>query len=283
MRVWKVVASTAFSFFCLIGLGSSPSSASSSSRPRSNRAEHNRSSRGKNRREATARGRERGRGSRKGSSDRYARRESRRDRGREGRYASRDRRSLRFERAGRAGRDRYAADRRGGRRGRYDRYESRYDRRHRSRRERRYEARYERSRDRRTRYYQPEERTPSARTLSGIPSDRVTEIQKALIRAGYLTGDPSGQYDSATTAAMKQFQAGNGFHATGLPSAEALKKLGVSKRSNDGYATPINGGLEGGRKPEIRVPPGSSPAGSGVKPSGSEPRPELSKNDDHKD
>jgi len=82
----------------------------------------------------------------------------------------------------------------------------------------------------------------------GIPSERSTEIQKALIKAGYMDGPPSGQYDDATIQAMKQFQAANGFPETGSPSAPALKKLGVAKRSNDGYAMPVNSVSESERK-----------------------------------
>jgi hypothetical protein len=54
-----------------------------------------------------------------------------------------------------------------------------------------------------------------------------------------MDGPPSGQYDETTIAAMKQFQTRSGMRGTGLPSASALKKLGVSKRSNDGYAVPV--------------------------------------------
>ncbi|HJQ26775.1 MAG TPA: peptidoglycan-binding domain-containing protein, partial [Blastocatellia bacterium] len=83
---------------------------------------------------------------------------------------------------------------------------------------------------------------------SGISSERVTEIQNALIKAGFLTGPASGQYDDATTQAMKGFQAANGFPITGTPTAPALKKLGVSKRSNDGFAQPVNSVSERERK-----------------------------------
>ena len=77
---------------------------------------------------------------------------------------------------------------------------------------------------------------------AGIPTERVTEIQGALIKFGYLEGPASGQYNDATVAAMKQFQTDNKLSATGLPSAHSLKKLGVSKRSNDGYAAPVTKG-----------------------------------------
>lgn len=82
----------------------------------------------------------------------------------------------------------------------------------------------------------------------GIPSERVTEIQNALIKAGYMQAPASGQYDDTTTQAMKKYQVVNGLPPTGLPSAPLLKKLGVSKRTNDGYAVPVNAVTESEKK-----------------------------------
>ena len=84
--------------------------------------------------------------------------------------------------------------------------------------------------------------TSGGRSPAGIPTERVTEIQNALIKLGYLSGSATGQYDDATVEAMKQFQVDNQLAATGLPSAHALKRLGVSKRINDGYAVPVSHG-----------------------------------------
>jgi hypothetical protein len=53
---------------------------------------------------------------------------------------------------------------------------------------------------------------------------------------------------------MKQFQANNGFPTSGLPSAATLKRLGVSKRSNNGYAVPINNATEDLKKPSQPSP-----------------------------
>ena len=123
-----------------------------------------------------------------------------------------------------------------------------------SRRGRRYEARH--GRHRRVYYESRESSAASGRPASstGIPADRVAEIQRALIKEGYLEGQASGQYDDSTIAAMKQFQAENGFPASGLPSAHALRKLGVAKRSNDGYAVPINSATEDQKKPSQPPP-----------------------------
>ncbi len=79
----------------------------------------------------------------------------------------------------------------------------------------------------------------SPRVMSGIPDERVTEIQTALIKLGYFDGPANGEYDDATIQAVKEFQAKNSLSQTGMPSAHLLKKLGVAKTSNDGYAVPV--------------------------------------------
>ena len=86
------------------------------------------------------------------------------------------------------------------------------------------------------------------RPPSGISPERVTEIQHALIKAGYMEDAATGQYDEITIQAMKQFQAANGLRQTGTPTAATLKKLGVSKRSNDGYAVPVKSVSESEKK-----------------------------------
>jgi hypothetical protein len=95
---------------------------------------------------------------------------------------------------------------------------------------------------------------PPRPTGSGIPAERVTEIQNALIKAGYLEGPASGQYDDDTIQAMKQFQSANRLSGSGMPSASTLKKLGVSKRSSDGYAVPVNRISENEKRKPSPVP-----------------------------
>ncbi|HKV37903.1 MAG TPA: peptidoglycan-binding protein [Blastocatellia bacterium] len=130
------------------------------------------------------------------------------------------------------------------------------------------------SRHGRRRYYESRESysTPPRPVSSGIPPERVTEIQKSLVKAGYLEGAPTGQYDQGTIDAMKNFQRANGFTATGLPSASALKKLGVSKRSEDNYAVSVKKATETEAKPSLASPPrdfskpSTSPKQPAVKP-----------------
>lgn len=60
-----------------------------------------------------------------------------------------------------------------------------------------------------------------------IASDRVREIQMALIDQHYLTGDATGQMDTATRNALVKLQAENGWQTKVVPDARALIKLGL--------------------------------------------------------
>jgi peptidoglycan hydrolase-like protein with peptidoglycan-binding domain len=60
-----------------------------------------------------------------------------------------------------------------------------------------------------------------------IDPARATEIQQALIRQHYLTGEPTGNWDSATMSAMQKYQADQGWQTKLMPDSRALKKLGL--------------------------------------------------------
>jgi hypothetical protein len=60
-----------------------------------------------------------------------------------------------------------------------------------------------------------------------IDSARVTEIQQALIREHYLSGEATGQWDATTTAAMQKYQGDQGWQTRLMPDSRALKKLGL--------------------------------------------------------
>ena len=60
-----------------------------------------------------------------------------------------------------------------------------------------------------------------------IDSARVSEIQQALIREHYMSGEANGQWDSTTTAAMQKYQADQGWQTKLMPDSRALKKLGL--------------------------------------------------------
>jgi peptidoglycan hydrolase-like protein with peptidoglycan-binding domain len=65
------------------------------------------------------------------------------------------------------------------------------------------------------------------RGQQGIQPERVTEIQQALIREHYLTGEATGNWDAATQAAMQKYQADQGWQTRLAPDSRALKKLGL--------------------------------------------------------
>jgi len=65
------------------------------------------------------------------------------------------------------------------------------------------------------------------RGQQAIESSRAVEIQQALIREHYLSGDPTGKWDAATIAAMQKYQADQGWQTKIAPDSRALKKLGL--------------------------------------------------------
>ena len=60
-----------------------------------------------------------------------------------------------------------------------------------------------------------------------ITNERTREIQEALIRDGYLSGQPSGMMDSSTKDALVRMQQKNGWQTKIVPDARALIKLGL--------------------------------------------------------
>jgi hypothetical protein len=60
-----------------------------------------------------------------------------------------------------------------------------------------------------------------------IDPQRAQEIQQALIQKHYLSGEPTGTWDSASEEAMRRFQADNGWQNKTVPDSRALIKLGL--------------------------------------------------------
>ena len=65
----------------------------------------------------------------------------------------------------------------------------------------------------------------------GISAERATQIQTALVKAGYMTGEPSGMWDASTQAAMEKMQADNGWQTKLVPDSRAIIKLGLGPGS----------------------------------------------------
>jgi peptidoglycan hydrolase-like protein with peptidoglycan-binding domain len=77
-------------------------------------------------------------------------------------------------------------------------------------------------------------RSVKSRVLSqrSIDDERATQIQSALIKAGYLTGTPSGHWDAESEAAMGKLQADNGWQTKLVPDSRALIKLGLGPNTS---------------------------------------------------
>jgi len=71
-----------------------------------------------------------------------------------------------------------------------------------------------------------------AATRAGIAPERATELQTALIKAGYLSGTPSGTWDAASQAAMEKLQADNGWQTKLVPDSRAIIKLGLGPNAS---------------------------------------------------
>ena len=65
-----------------------------------------------------------------------------------------------------------------------------------------------------------------------MESERATEIQQALIKNGYLTGEPSGVWDAQSASAMQKFQGDNGWQTRITPDSRALIKLGLGPQQD---------------------------------------------------
>ena len=100
----------------------------------------------------------------------------------------------------------------------------------------------------------------------GIDSERATQIQQALIREHYLTGEASGHWDSETAAAMQKFQADQGWQTKLMPDSRALKKLGLGPDYSNAINAKTGNFID--PPPVSSIPPenvAGFTAGSGVK------------------
>ena len=84
-------------------------------------------------------------------------------------------------------------------------------------------------------------------------SNRTREIQTALIREHYLSGEASGQWDSRTKEALTKYQADHGWQSKVVPDSRALIKLGLGP-SREGLLNPDTAALSpheiGAEKPQ---------------------------------
>ena len=76
-----------------------------------------------------------------------------------------------------------------------------------------------------------------------IDDERATQIQGALVKAGYLN-EVTGHWDSSSQAAMQKMQGDNGWQTKLIPDSRALIKLGLGPNTQASAATasPAPGG-----------------------------------------
>lgn len=67
----------------------------------------------------------------------------------------------------------------------------------------------------------------TTRGQKNIDSERAQQIQEALIREHYLTGDATGTWNQASEDAMRRYQADHGWQTKTVPDSRALISLGL--------------------------------------------------------
>lgn len=72
---------------------------------------------------------------------------------------------------------------------------------------------------------------PKPVSQRAIDPERTTAIQTALIRQGYLSGEPTGKWDPETQAALEKLQGENGWQTKFVPDSRAIIKLGLGPSS----------------------------------------------------
>jgi len=73
--------------------------------------------------------------------------------------------------------------------------------------------------------------TKSTASHAPMDAERATAIQSALIKSGYLSGEPTGTWDAESMAAMQKLQSDNGWQTKNVPDSRALIKLGLGPQA----------------------------------------------------
>jgi len=93
----------------------------------------------------------------------------------------------------------------------------------------------------------------------GIDQSRTLQIQEALVREHYLTGEPTGKWDQETKDALVRFQEANGWQTKSIPDSRALIKLGLGP-DKKGLLNPDTAVMTSPH--ELGVPQDGRPGGS---------------------
>jgi hypothetical protein len=80
---------------------------------------------------------------------------------------------------------------------------------------------------RRTSSGKSSKRKTTARGQQKIDPERAQEIQEALIREQYMSGEASGTWNQSSEVAMRRYQADHGWQSKTVPDSRALISLGL--------------------------------------------------------
>lgn len=83
--------------------------------------------------------------------------------------------------------------------------------------------------------HRPTKLTHAAAHPRAIDNQRATQIQTALVKAGYLN-EVTGHWDSASEGAMQKLQGDNGWQTKLTPDSRALIKLGLGPNATPASA-----------------------------------------------
>lgn len=75
--------------------------------------------------------------------------------------------------------------------------------------------------------HHPSKKARKPRGQMAIDGERASQIQAALVRERYMNGDSSGKWDDSTQAAMRRYQADQGWQSKSIPDSRALIRLGL--------------------------------------------------------
>src|ERR1700747_1857725 len=112
-------------------------------------------------------------------------------------------------------------------------------------------------------------RKSAKRGQQKIDSERTQQIQQALIKQHYLSGEPTGKWDPNTEDALRKFQADNGWQNKTVPDSRALIKLGLGP-SHDHLLNPESAMTTSADAPQST--PASVPASTGPSTSANQPQ-----------
>ncbi|HXX01280.1 MAG TPA: peptidoglycan-binding domain-containing protein [Candidatus Acidoferrales bacterium] len=110
-----------------------------------------------------------------------------------------------------------------------------------------------------------------ARGQQKIDSERAQQIQEALIREHYLSGEATGKWTPACEDAMRRYQADHGWQSKTVPDSRALISLGLGP-SKDHLLNPESAMTSGPAPPRTpTVTPVAQPTPAATNPVQSDP------------